>query len=315
MSKLNKIERKIGKYAIPHLMRYVLALYIIGMIVDMVNPAIYTSFLMLDIDKLLQGQVWRIVTFLIQPPDVSLLFLVFFLYLYYMIGEALEAAWGSFFFNLYFFAGVLFNILVVVGFYVATRVITGTGQSPMISVSYINQSLFLAFAALYPNTQLLLFFFIPVKIKWIGIADGILMGYGVIRNVILGFRAINFVDRVDNFAKAIAVVVAMANFLIFFIMFKTKRFIPMGMARQRAQFRRNMERAQREYGRAEGFTTIAKHKCAICGRTEHDGDDIEFRYCSRCVGNYEYCLEHLYTHTHVGYMANPEDVTGGTKDE
>ncbi|MBO7401671.1 MAG: hypothetical protein J6U10_01620, partial [Lachnospiraceae bacterium] len=61
MSKLNKIERKIGKYAIPHLMRYVLALYIIGMIVDMVNPAIYTSFLMLDIDKLLQGQVWRIV--------------------------------------------------------------------------------------------------------------------------------------------------------------------------------------------------------------------------------------------------------------
>ena len=76
-----------------------------------------------------------------------------------------------------------------------------------------------------------------------------------------------------------------------------------------------MERAQREYGRAEGFTTIAKHKCAICGRTEHDGDDIEFRYCSRCVGNYEYCLEHLYTHTHVGYMANPEDVTGGTKDE
>ncbi|MBO7403289.1 MAG: hypothetical protein J6U10_09910, partial [Lachnospiraceae bacterium] len=294
---------------------YVLALYIIGMIVDMVNPAIYTTFLMLDIDKLLQGQVWRIVTFLIQPPDVSLLFLVFFLYLYYMIGEALEAVWGSFLFNLYFFAGVLFNILVVVGFYVATRVLFGTGYSFTISVSYINQSLFLAFAALYPNTQLLLFFFIPVKIKWIGIAEGILMGYEVVRDIVFGIRATSFDERFWYLASAVTVVVAMANFLIFFFMLKRRNFIPVGMARQRAQFRRNMERAQREYGRAEGFTTIAKHKCAICGRTEHDGDDIEFRYCSRCVGNYEYCLEHLYTHTHVGYMANPEDVTGGTKDE
>ena len=290
-------------------MRYVLGLYIIGYIVDIMSEAVsartgvqvdlYAQYLMLDIDKLLQGQVWRLVTFLIQPPNVSLIFLIFFLYLYYMIGESLENTWGSFMFNIYFFSGVLFNILAVVIIYVVSKATLGYGVSYMISLDYINQSLFLAFAFLYPEVQLLLFFFIPIKIKWLGYLEIILLSY----NVISGIREAIINQSWLYASVSIAVVVAMMNFVIFYFVFKRHLFNP-SMLRSRARFRRNMETAQRETGQARGFTTIARHKCAICGRTEKDDETLEFRYCTKCVGNYEYCMEHLYTHTHVGNMVN-----------
>ena len=302
MKFLAKLERKLGKYAIRHLMRYVLALYIIGYIIQYVSAAInvdiYKQYLMLDIDMLLKGQVWRLVTFLIQPPDVSVIFLIFFLYLYYMIGEALEAAWGSFMFNLYYLVGVLFNILSVVAFYLITKSVLGIGISYEVSLYYINLSLFLAFATLYPDMQLLLFFFIPVKIKWLGILDAVLIGYEIVKNISNGVK---YNDPV-SYGVAVSIVLAIANFLIFFFIMRKRRFGSPAMARQRAQFRRNMEQAQRETGQARGYGNIARHKCAICGRTELDDDTLEFRFCSKCVGNYEYCIEHLYTHVHVGNM-------------
>ena len=298
-----KLERKLGKYAIRHLMRYVLALYIIGYIIYYVSIAIgidiYGKYLMLDIDMLLKGQVWRLVTFLVQPADSYIIFLVFFLYLYYMIGEALEAAWGSFMFNLYYLSGVIFNILSVVFFYIVTKNLFGMGISYKVSLEYINLSLFLAFATLYPDVRLLLFFFIPVKIKWLGILDALLIGYNIVKNI---SDAVKY-HQPALYGVAVSIVLAMANFLIFFFIMRKRRIGSPAMARQRAEFRRNMERAQRETGQARGYGNIARHKCAICGRTELDDDTLEFRFCTKCVGNYEYCTEHLYTHVHVGNMA------------
>lgn len=108
---LDKLERKFSRYAIPNLMTYIIILYAAGFVLNLINPTFYSQFLSLDAGKILQGQIWRIVTFIIQPPSDSLIFIVFVLYLYYMIGKQLEAAWGAFRFNLYFFSGMLFIVI------------------------------------------------------------------------------------------------------------------------------------------------------------------------------------------------------------
>lgn len=100
---LSKLERKFGRYAIPNLMYYIIILYAAGFVLNILNPEFYYRYLSLNAQAILNGQVWRIVTFIIQPPSSSLVFIVFALYLYYMIGQQLENAWGAFRFNLYFF--------------------------------------------------------------------------------------------------------------------------------------------------------------------------------------------------------------------
>ena len=182
MKWLYKAERKFGKYAISNLMKYIVILYVIGFALTMVMPEVYYTWLSLDIQKILQGQIWRLVTFLIQPPDSNIFFVLISVYLYYMIGTSLENAWGSFLFNLYFLMGIIFNILAVVIFYAIT------GLSYPIGIEYINQSLFFAFAAMYPNMQFTLFFLIPIKVKYLAWIYGALMGYQVISNVSLGIR-------------------------------------------------------------------------------------------------------------------------------
>lgn len=144
---LDKLERKFSRYAIPNLMTYIIILYAAGFVLNLINPTFYSQFLSLDAGKILQGQIWRIVTFIIQPPSDSLIFIVFVLYLYYMIGKQLEAAWGAFRFNLYFFSGMLF---IVIGAILAFLL---TGAVLPMDTWYLNLSLFFAFAALYPDIQ------------------------------------------------------------------------------------------------------------------------------------------------------------------
>jgi hypothetical protein len=160
MDLMNKLNRKFGKYAIDNLMLYIIVLYAAGFFINMVNPYFYDAYLMLDIDKILHGQIWRIFTFIIQPTNSSnLFFLAFELYIYYMIGNSLENAWGSFRFNLYYLSGILFNILATIILYLFL------GQSYNLGLIYINRSMFFVYAMLFPDVQFLLFFVIPVKVK------------------------------------------------------------------------------------------------------------------------------------------------------
>ena len=133
---LDKLERKFSRYAIPNLITYIIILYAAGFALELINPTFYRQFLSLDASKILQGQIWRIVTFIIQPPSDSLIFIVFALYLYYMIGKQLEAAWGAFRFNLYFFSGMLFIVLGAILAYLLTGTVL-----PM-DTWYLNLSLF-----------------------------------------------------------------------------------------------------------------------------------------------------------------------------
>ena len=201
-----------------------------------------------------------------------------------MIGNSLENAWGAFRFNLYFLSGVLFNIVAGLIIYLIV------GISIPLPLDYINQAMFFAFAALYPNVQLMLMFVVPIKIKYIAYIYALFLGYQVFDFIKLG-----------AWWYGLAIVVAMANFLIFFAMTRNYRRISPKEVKRRANYKRQVRNAHNPDNVVpfRGKTVVTRHKCAVCGRTELDDDTLEFRFCSKCDGNYEYCMEHLYTHEHV----------------
>ena len=169
---LNALERRLYKYNIPPIMRYIVfamgGVFVLDLFLGMTTA--YTtrvslvSYLMLDISLVLRGQVWRLVTWLFVPNQSSMLWMLISLYFYYMIGTALEARWGNRRFLIYYVIGALAN---VAGAFIA-HAITGYGYGVN---TYLYYSLFLAFAALYPDMQFMMFFFLPVKAKWLAALD------------------------------------------------------------------------------------------------------------------------------------------------
>ena len=139
-------------------------------------------------------------------------------------------------------------------------------------------SIFLAFAVSYPNMQVMLYFFIPIKMKWMGILYGFFIVYSFVKSSWVG---------------KVAIIASLLNFIVFFLMTRDYRRVSPKEIRRKQDFKRQMNTAKPGNGRQP------MHKCAVCGRTELDGDDLEFRYCSKCDGNYEYCQDHLFTHQHV----------------
>ncbi len=289
---LNKMERKIGKYAIRNLSLYLIIAYVIGYVLSLTG--------MMDIFSLnpyyiLKGHVWRVITWILVPPSSISIFTVIMLYFYYQLGSALERTWGVFRYNLYIFSGIFFTIIGAFGLYLVATLNggdplgMGTAISYGFSTYYINLSIFLAFAATYPNIQVLLFFVIPVKVKWLAYFDAVLLGYQF------------FFDPTIGMAGRIAIVMSLLNFLVFFFTTRNYKSIsPKEMYRKRAY----KKATSQSYGAGDGMASgrsgpITKHKCAICGRTEKDSDTLEFRFCSKCNGNYEYCSDHLFSHTHI----------------
>ena len=292
MNQQNRLRRKLEKYAIPNLTLYLIICYGIGYLMQYLVPAGY-QYLMLDPFLVLKGQVWRLVTWILIPPDSSNLFFVLItLYLYYSLGGLLERIWGTYKYNVYLFSGLLFTILgafVLCGYSVLMgaqpTMYTGlyllnngsTVYFGQFSTYYINMSIFLACAASIPDVQVLLMFLFPIKVKWLGIVYGIIL----LVNCIQG-----------GIATWIVVIFSLLNFLVFFLRSKGKMHLSVGQIRRQQEFHQKMRSA----GQTKGIT---RHKCAVCGRTELDGDDLEFRFCSKCNGNYEYCQYHLFTHEHV----------------
>lgn len=272
MNFINKLERKFGKYAIRNLMWYIIVLYAFGFVLMLFAPEIYYQYLSLNAEAILHGQIWRIVTFLIQPPDGSILFIIFALYLYYMIGTSLENAWGAFRFNLYFFTGVLLHVIAAIALYLIN------GKVYTLGTGFLNLSLFFAFAAIYPDMEFLMFFLIPIKVKWLALLDGAFFVVSIIGGFVGGMPSVS-----------IAALVSIGNFLLFY--FATRNY-------QRVS-PKEIKRKKKYKQQIKVSTSGPKHKCAVCGRTELDGENLEFRYCSKCDGSYEYCQDHLFTHEHI----------------
>ena len=284
MKFIDKLERKYGKFGIPNLTVYIVVCYVIGYALMILNPRIL-NWLSLEPAYILRGQVWRLVTWVLYPPDSSnvLLFALMVLLFYYPIGTSLERTLGTFKYTLYILSGMIFTILgaFILYFLLGENVLVGS----VFSTYYISLSTFLAYAMCYPDMQVLLMFIIPVKMKWMAIFYVVIIVYEMIQYIMAG-----------AWYLVIPIVASLLNFIIFY--FGTKdfsRYNPKEIHR-RNEFRRAME----PQGRMKsGSGTVTKHKCAICGRTELDDPNLEFRFCSRCNGNYEYCQDHLFTHTHV----------------
>lgn len=288
---MSKWERKFGKYAIPNLTVVLIAGYILGYLLEWLAPS-FMLYLTLNPYAILHGQVWRLVTWVLSPPSSAtdfsdLFFVLVMLMFYFSLGTSLERVWGTWKYNVYIFTGVL---LTVVGSFLCLGVLSLIyGGSPGLlenvcvigsfsySTFYINMSIFLAYAATFPNAEVLLMFVIPVKVKVLGIIYG----------VVLVVQMMQFLFAGGWFSMT-AVAASLLNFLIFMLRSKSRLHLNPRQVKRRAEFRQDIRRNPK----------ITTHKCAVCGRTEEDDPTLEFRFCSRCEGSYEYCMEHLFTHEH-----------------
>ena len=270
------------RFGIPNLMRVIVignvAVYILSMLTAASNPAAL-DFLAFNLNGLLHGEIWRIVTFIFYPSAGSPFWLLISLYFYYWIGSTLEREWGTPKFTLYYISGVL---LTAVGVLVASLI---SGQNYVVSGSaYVNLSMFFAFAFLFPNTQVLLFFFIPIRMKWLAYLDAAMFAFDVVRCLLAG-----------NWGGALLPIIALLNFAVF-IWPEVHYMADRAAYRHRpqtVQFKRAAQQQQKQT-QQQGY----HHKCAVCGRTDTDYPDLQFRYCSKCAGYHCFCQDHIFTHVH-----------------
>ena len=286
MKFLNKMERKFGKYAIHNLMFYVIGLQLAGALLGVLTPEL-VKYLYLDISQVLRGQVWRLVTFVVtgfgfnmQQP-INILLSGVMLYFYYYIGKSLENTWGTFRFNVYYFSGYLLNIIAAFLFYFVFTIVYDVDPIWLVfdqGILYLNETLLLAAAVMFPNHTIYFNLLIPLKMKWLGIIYGLQIAYEV-------FDAF----RDGDFVLGVAILIAILNFIIFFLITKRSHRFSGKHIKRRVEYTTKVHQAQKR----------TRHRCSVCGRTEADDENLEFRFCSKCDGSYEYCMEHLFTHEHV----------------
>lgn len=304
MSWLSKMERKYGKYAISNITLYLIACYAFGYVIQLINPG-FLAYLTLDPYRIFHGQVWRLVTWIVIPPSGLDFFTLIMLYFYYSIGTSVERAWGTFRYNVYLISGMLFTVVGAILLYLIC-IATGLNEtmtvmelgvdlasyysvmSMQFSTYYVCMSIILAFAMTFPEVQVLIMFIIPMKIKVLGIIYAIILGLDFFRSFMEVLQSQGAVTWYFSAANCIAILFSLMSSIIFFVTTRKSFRTPRQIKRQ-TEFKKQVVRAQK----------ISKHKCAICGRTGEEYPDLEFRFCSKCDGNYEYCSDHLFTHTHV----------------
>lgn len=271
------------RFGIPNLMRVIVignvAVYVL-MLLTQANDANALSFLTFNLNALLHGEVWRLVTFVFVPAYSSPFALLISLYFYYWIGSTLERQWGTAKFNLYYISGALLTVLGVV----LASLITGNPYLTAAGTGYVNLSMFFAFAFLFPDTTVLLFFILPVKMKWLAYLDGALFAFDIIKAI-----------GAHNWAGIVLPIVALLNFAVFIWpeVHYLKERAKYQNSRKTVQFRQAQQQ-QAKQAQQQGY----RHKCAVCGRTDTDYPDLQFRYCSKCVGYHCFCQDHIFNHVH-----------------
>ncbi len=278
---LDRFCYKHPRFGIPNLMTVIVAGTVLVYLLDMFSGGIsFSSLLYFSPYRVIHHlEIWRLVTFLFVPSSGGV-FLLIELYFYWFVGSALEREWGTAKFSLFYLAGVIFNLLY--GFLAYAMGAVGI----VVSMRYINLSLFFAFATLYPNLQVLLFFLIPIKVKWLAWFDAAVFAWSVLSSLLS-----------LNVAGALLPIVALLNYFLFF---GSDLLAAANHTRQRVQYRTsrqtvNFKRAARQAQQQRGYL----HKCAVCGKTDTDYPDMEFRYCSKCNGYYCYCKDHINNHVHI----------------
>ncbi|RKM57201.1 hypothetical protein D6853_04070 [Butyrivibrio sp. X503] len=282
---IDKMERKFGRFAIANLTKYIIGLYIIGYVLDFAPKSVNFMYLFsLDPELVLQGQIWRLFTWLLIPPAQFSILLIITLLFYYYVGTSLERTIGTFRYNLFIFSGMLLMIASSFVAYFLFKDVTIFSVnmrlfSYSISTYYIQMTVLFAFAICYPDTTVLFMMFIPLKVKWLAYFYAALVLYDC-------YSAL----RISNYFMIAAVISQAINLLLFYLSLGKLNHLRPKEVKRRNEFKKNVQI------RPKGIT---RHKCAVCGRTEEDDPNLEFRFCSKCNGNYEYCQDHLFTHEHV----------------
>ena len=269
---------------IPNLMLYLVlgtaAVYLFTMATQ--NPLLY-SILCFDRQRILQGEIWRLFTYPLLTYRTNILLQLMYLMCYYSLGRAIENSWGTIRFSLLYFTGMLLMDIYCMIFGCAA------------SADYLNLSLFLAYATMYPDAQFLFLFIIPVKARIFALLDLLLMVFGLL---------------MYPFPYNLFSVIALANYFLFFGKDVVNVFPMSWRLNARRLFRRGPAKPQKAktipFPNAGSYqATVAKpqapytHKCTICGRTDVSDPELEFRYCSRCKGYHCYCQDHINNHIHV----------------
>jgi len=265
MKRSRKIGRMLEHLAIPNLTLYLVGGQGLALLLNAGNHEFLMNMLLLP-DAVLAGQWWRLLSFLFTPPTSNPILALFALYLLYFMGGSLENQWGT----------ARYNLFVLVG-YVMTIVAAFVFPEALATNAYLTGSIFLAFAYLYPDFQILLFFILPVKIKWLALITW--LGYAY--TLIFG-----------SWPARLLVVAALANFLLFFgrDLFYRARY---GHRRMQQQTKEIKTRDQ------------PKHVCAVCGVTDVSDKTMEFRYCTKCNPPVAYCMRHLTDHQHRNQTVLP----------
>jgi len=264
---LARLERRLGRFAVPNLTWILVTGMAIVYVLSMLKPE-FERALMLDMELVKQGQVWRLFTYLFLPPNASFcglpkpIVMLFALYFIWMMGTNLESEWGAFKYNVFWLVGMIGTTIAAI--------LAGGGATN----EYLGASLFLAFATLFPDYQVLFMFIIPVKVKWLGLLSAL---------------ALAFSFFMGGWVQRAAILAATGNYVLFFAgywgnFFKERRVL----VRQRGR-RAAMSEPER--------VKTGGRVCAICGKSEDDGADIRVCSCEKCGGKpRNLCLEHARNH-------------------
>ena len=268
---------------IPNLMLYIsLGAGLVYLFTMATQNSVLYYYLMFDRELILQGQVWRLISYPLTYNARNLLLTAVSLLCYYSLGRAMENIWGTFRFNLFYLSGILMMDIycMIFGGYA--------------DVYYLNLSLFLSYATMFPNAQFLLFFIIPVKAWIFALLDLVLVLIGLLT---------------DSFPYNLFSVISIANYFLFFGK-DVLNVIPMSWRANASRLFKKRPKQQKakvvpfpNAGSYEATTASVKapytHRCTVCGRTDVSNPELEFRYCSRCQGYHCYCIDHINNHTHM----------------
>lgn len=278
------------KLGIPNLTRYLVIGMVIAYAVGWTTRFAFYQYLELFPGLVLQGQIWRLVTFIFIPINTDLFWFVFEMLFLYFVGTSLEEFWGTTRFSVFFFLGAILNAVLTFAVYFLAPVLgnsmTALGFYFAPSMTYIKLSMFFAFATIYPDSYIRTYFIIVVKAKWLALLSAAIEALMVVRCIMDG-----------DWFGILLIVVSLLNYLLFFWEDLLKL---MGNQLGRVQHQAspntiNFKKAQKELRQRRGYL----HKCAVCGVTDQDDPNMEFRYCSKCNGYYCYCANHINNHTHV----------------
>lgn len=257
MKVFDRLDRLIRPIVIPNLTMVVIVTQVVVFFAGSRDPQLLTR-AALSWSAVMEGEVWRLFTFVMIPPAQNAIFLLFALYLFHLMGSALEQTWGTVRYNLFFYIGYFLSVLASA--FAPDQYATGV---------FLQGSIFLAFATYFPRFELRLFFILPVQVRFLAFLQA--LGYGVA--IFSG-----------NPQVRLMTIAALGNYLLF--------FAPLLWNKIKATQRKMEWQAKQK----KVNPNKPRHTCAACGINSNDSPDMDFRYCSKCDGVLAYCTEHLRNH-------------------